>query len=124
MVRRGQRLSKGENPAVHLSARLALRSGTAKSILGSMRVEKSSLTVFTPLEDGTAVLLNIGTRFYYSLNRTAAAVWQEIEKSNPSTIDDLVRITCERFDIDQTAARRDVEAFIARLEQYKMVRVD
>ena len=88
-----------------------------------MRVEKLSLTVFTRLDDGTGVLLNLQTLFYYSLNRTGAAIWQEIENSNPSTIDDLVRAVCERFDVDQNAAHQEVGTFVSRLEQFKMVRL-
>jgi hypothetical protein len=89
-----------------------------------MRVEKLSPTVFTPLEDGTGVLLNLETLSYYSLNRSAAAVWQELEKNSPSALDDLVRMICERFDVDQDAAHREVGAFVELLERFKMVRVE
>lgn len=88
-----------------------------------MLIEKLSSTVFTPLNDGTGVLLNLDTLFYYSLNRTGAAVWQQIESSDSKTLDDLIASTCERFEVNRDAARRDVSAFIERLEQYKMVRV-
>jgi Coenzyme PQQ synthesis protein D (PqqD) len=102
-----------------------LRGGSTEFILEGMRVEKSSLTVFTPLDDGTGVLLNLETRFYFSLNRTAVVVWREIENANSATtLDDLVRATCERFDIDHDAARREVSDFVERLEQLRMVRVD
>jgi hypothetical protein len=88
-----------------------------------MLIEKLSSTVFTPLNDGTGVLLNLDTLFYYSLNRTGAAVWQQIESGESKTLDDLVDATCRRFEVNEDAARRDVGAFIDRLEQYKMIRV-
>ncbi|MEK6321403.1 MAG: PqqD family protein [Acidobacteriota bacterium] len=88
-----------------------------------MRVEKSTHTVFTPLDDGTGVLLNLETRFYYSLNRTGVALWRELEQTNPSTIDDLVRATCEQFGVDEDVARREIAAFVGQLEDFRMVRV-
>lgn len=88
-----------------------------------MLVEKSLLTVFTPLDDGTGVLLNLETLFYYSLNRTGVALWQEIERSSPPNVDLLVNAICERFDVDEEGARRGIVAFVTRLAEFKMVRV-
>ena len=88
----------------------------------TMRVQKSPLTVFTPLDDGTGVLLNLETLFYYSLNRTGVALWQEIEGGDSPTLDVLVQATCKRFDVDEDGARREIAAFVARLEEFRMVR--
>lgn len=88
-----------------------------------MLVERSTQTVFTPLDDGTGVLLNLETLFYYGLNRTAVALWQEIERSQPATLDALVQTTCGRFDVEKDAARRAIVAFVYRLQELKMVRV-
>lgn len=89
-----------------------------------MIIEKSSATVFTPLEDETAVLLNLDTRYYYNLNRTGAAIWQEIERNARTTLDDLVFVVCRKFDVDEHIARRETGAFLERLEQLKMVRLE
>ena len=88
-----------------------------------MHIEKSSQTVFTPLADGTGVLLNLETLFYYNLNRTGSLLWQQIEAGNDLTLDDLLSSTCERFDVDEASARQFISAFIKQLEQLKMVRV-
>ena len=88
-----------------------------------MRVEKSSHTVFTPLDDGTGVLLNVDTLFYYSLNRTGVALWKLIEANTSFTPDDLVPANCERFEVDREAARRGIVAFVERLEELKILRV-
>ena len=89
----------------------------------TMVVEKSPQTVFTPLDDGTGVLLNVETLFYYGLNQTAVALWHEIERSNPPTLDALVQVTCQRFDVDEDAARPEIVAFVRRLQEFKMVRL-
>jgi hypothetical protein len=88
-----------------------------------MPVEKSSTTVYTPLDDGTGVLLNVETLFYFSLNRTGAALWQELEANNSSTVDDLTRVLCERFDVDKDAARPEIDDFVKQLERLKIVRI-
>jgi hypothetical protein len=88
-----------------------------------MRIEKSSQTVFTPLADGTGVLLNLETLFYYNLNHTGSLLWQQIEAGNALTLDDLLGPTCERFDVDEASARQLINAFIQQLEQFKLIRV-
>lgn len=80
-------------------------------------------TVFTPLDDGTGVLLNLETLFYYNLNRTGVALWQEIDRSQAPTLDVLVAATCKRFDVPEDGARREIVAFVERLEEFKMVRI-
>ena len=100
-----------------------MRDGAARIILISMRIEKSSSTVFTPLEDGAGVLLNLDTLLYYSLNRTGAVIWQQIEEGKTVTLDDLIRTICERFDVDEESARMTLSAFINQLEEFKMVRL-
>jgi hypothetical protein len=88
-----------------------------------MRLEKSSLTVFTPLDDGTGVLLNVDTLFYYSLNRTGVALWKAIEARNSCTLDELLPAVCERFDVDGESARREIAAFVEKLEELKILRL-
>ena len=75
-----------------------------------MRIEKSSQTVFTPLADGTGVLLNLETLLYYRLNRTAALLWQEVESGTCRTLDDL-------------RAHQSLREFVARLAEFKMIRI-
>lgn len=100
-----------------------LRAQGVRLIFILMQIEKASPTVFTPLDDGTGVLLNLNTLFYYSLNRTGAALWQQIEERRAVSLDDLLRKTRERFEVSEDAARPLVIQFIEQLENLKMVRV-
>jgi hypothetical protein len=86
-----------------------------------MLAKKSLRAVFTKLDDGTGVLLNLDTLRYYSLNRTGAALWQQIESSETFNSDDLLRATCQRFEIDERTARREIDAFVEQLQHFKMV---
>jgi hypothetical protein len=88
-----------------------------------MRIEKSPSAVFTPLPDGTGVLLNIDTLVYYKLNRTGASVWQRLEEGTAVTLETLVLKTCERFEVDQQTARQTVSEFVDSLRESNMVRL-
>jgi hypothetical protein len=88
-----------------------------------MRVEKVSSTVFTPLEDGTGVLLNLESLIYYKLNRTATVLWGEIDSNDAPTLEDLGRILHRRFEVDADTAAREVGGFIERLEHLGLARI-
>lgn len=87
-----------------------------------MQINKSASTVFTPLDDGTGVLLNIETRVYYSLNRTGSMLWKLLEEVQSVSLDDLVLLTCERFDVDEAKARIALLSFVDHLSKFQMIR--
>jgi hypothetical protein len=71
--------------------------------------------ILTELQDGTGVLLHLGTKFYYALNRTGVAVWKRLERgvSDPH---ELARTVSAAFDgVAEQQARADVEALLAEL---------
>ena len=88
-----------------------------------MRIEKTAQTVFTPLADGTGVLLNLDTLAYYRLNATACALWQEIDGGAASTLDDLVFHTCEVYEVDLERADAALREYVSRLAEFKMIRL-
>jgi len=87
-----------------------------------MRVEKLAQTVFTALEDGTGVLLNLETLCYYKLNKTGAAAWRQIETG--SSLDEIAAGLSERFQVERDAAQIDARAFVEHLARFKMVRIE
>jgi hypothetical protein len=88
-----------------------------------MQVEKVSSTVFTPLADGTGVLLHLETLWYYNLNRTGAAIWQLIEEKKVVALEDLIDITCEQFEVEHRVAQQTLKSFLEKLVEFKMVQV-
>jgi len=88
-----------------------------------MRIERLSQTVFTPLEDGTGVLLNLETRCYYNLNKTGAAVWRDLEAKGSRSLDQIVAAICKQFDVVEDAARIDLRAFLEHLTRFNMIRL-
>ena len=87
-----------------------------------MTITKLSKTVFTPLEHGGGVLLNLNTLAYFKLNKTGAVIWEEIESADYPTVDSLAIKVSERFDIGEKDAVDHILSFIARLEWFRLVR--
>lgn len=88
-----------------------------------MQVRKVSSSVFTALSDGTAVLLNLETLLYFSLNRTGAALWLEIDRTGPVAFEHLVQWICESFDVDQGSAEVGIGRFVEQLNRLGLVQL-
>lgn len=72
--------------------------------------------ILTELEDGTGVLLHLGTRFYYTLNRTGVAAWKLLSSGEAGTAEELTAALARAFDGAAPAeVRRDVDALLREL---------
>lgn len=100
---------------------LGLHSPVRGPIFILMRIEKISSTVFTPLENGDGVLLNMDTLGYYSLNKTGVAVWRMFEERGTLDLDEIASAICQRFDVAEDAAEIDLRAFVEHLARFGMV---
>jgi hypothetical protein len=72
----------------------------------------NSEVVCTELEDG-AVLLNMETRLYYSLNQTGLEIFRLLTAGAAEA--DLKRAVESRFDVDEAVASAAVSDFLAQL---------
>lgn len=63
---------------------------------------------------------NVNMSDVYSLNRTAALLWQQVEKggATPGTLADYL---CENFEIDKEAAANDIERQIADWKEFGLL---
>ncbi len=72
----------------------------------------------TELADG-AVLLNMETRLYYSLNQTGLELWNAVDAADgPEQVAERMTGT---FEVDQAAALDAVNAFLPELERERLV---
>lgn len=72
--------------------------------------------ILTVLQDGTGVLLHLGTKFYFALNATGVVAWKLLESGEASAPEDLARRLVERFaGVAYDDALRDVNALLAEL---------
>lgn len=74
-------------------------------------------TMLTELADGTGVLLNMQTKFYYTLNRTAVCVWKHLDANPGCRVDDLAAAVSKAFDVTPDRARSDVSGLLVGLEE-------
>jgi Coenzyme PQQ synthesis protein D (PqqD) len=72
----------------------------------------------TELADG-AVLLNMETRLYYSLNQTGLELWNATDGANGP--EEVAKRLTEAFEIDQQTALGAVSSFMPELERERLV---
>jgi hypothetical protein len=66
------------------------------------------------VEDG-AVVLHMGTKRYFSLNETGAAIWRLLEEDVP--LDHVPRRLSERYEVELEDARLAVDSLLAALRE-------
>ncbi|HJU88660.1 MAG TPA: PqqD family protein [Gemmatimonadaceae bacterium] len=83
------------------------------------RYSVSPDAAFATLDDG-AVILNLRTKRYYSLNETGAAVWGMLE-AGTTTAHSLVARLVELYDVTDAQARREVDRLLGELEAESLI---
>jgi hypothetical protein len=71
---------------------------------------------------GGAVIIHLGTNRYFSLNATAAAVWNRLDAGE--TTDTIAAALARDFHIDDLTAREAVSRTIAQFEEVGLLFVD
>ena len=57
---------------------------------------------------------NIDFSNIISMNESSAYLWQEVQKMGTFTVDNLVELICNQYEIDETTARKDAIALAAQ----------
>jgi hypothetical protein len=75
--------------------------------------------VLTAQLSGEAVLLHLGSKRYFRLNQTGAAIWRGLESGLDvaAITDSLVR----QFAVDRETAGAEVVRLLARLLEYQLI---
>ena len=69
--------------------------------------------------EGEVLALDNETRRYLATNRAGTVLWSRLAEG--ATRDELVAALTARFDVDEPAAGRDVDAFVAALGAEKLL---
>lgn len=69
--------------------------------------------------DGELVMLDPATSRYFGLADTGMRIWSLLEV--PQSIDGLVDVLVEEYEVDRSRCETDVAEFLARLEQVGLV---
>ena len=73
------------------------------------------------VEDG-AVVLHMGTKRYFSLNETGAAIWRLLEGDMP--IGEIPIRLSERYDVSVDEARTALDTLVRMLQEKKLLSVE
>lgn len=84
------------------------------------RFEVAEDVVATDFEGKDAVVLNLATKKYYTLNETATAIWSGIEEKLP--LQGLVALLVSRYEVTPERARASIIETLGRLEAQQLVR--
>lgn len=64
---------------------------------------------------GECALLDLKTGEYFTLNRTGAAIWAALQA--PQSLEDLITLVSDRFDVSAEVCRGDVESLLRSLDE-------
>jgi hypothetical protein len=83
-------------------------------------ISRSSDVVLTEMGDGTGVLLNMRTKFYYTLNTTGVFVWKTLE-AGTSTVDAISEALHAHFEVEIDTARADTRRVVEELLDEELI---
>lgn len=69
--------------------------------------------------DGEEVILHRDSEKYFGLNAVGTRLWQLLEE--PRTVDELVSVVQEDFDVSKERGQKDVETFLEDMEGADLV---
>ncbi len=78
--------------------------------------------VFAGLQDGEGVIVDTKSAFYFGLNKTAAFLWETLQKVKAITAAQLTDALCGRFEVTRERAAHDVEEFLAHVIEYGLAK--
>ncbi|CAN5458459.1 hypothetical protein BH10CYA1_BH10CYA1_27430 [soil metagenome] len=69
--------------------------------------------------DDEALILNTSNGYYFSMNGTATEAWCLLTEGK--SIDEVAQVIAERYEIDLTSAKADVQALLKELKNEQIV---
>jgi len=85
------------------------------------RLIKNPSVVCTDMDDG-AVLLDLETTAYYSLNRTARRIWNFLDET--PTLDGIATRLTSEFEVDYEPALASARRVVTTLEHERLIRTE
>jgi hypothetical protein len=92
-----------------------------RSLTTQDRVVVNPNCLLTELGDGTGVLLDLDTKFYFTLNETGVFAWKAISK-HPATAEELAAMVAGVFEVSVGRALADISALLDQLVVDALIR--
>ncbi len=83
----------------------------------------SERALLTELGDGTGVLLDLDSKFYFTLNDTAIYVWKLLTARSSLSRDELVSELSREYAVEADAARADLDSVLETLSRERLILV-
>ena len=75
--------------------------------------------VFTEFDDHEAVLVDLNSKRYYTLNETAMIIWRGLERKR--TREEIIRDITDAYDVTSEHAARSLDNLVASLQARKLL---
>jgi hypothetical protein len=85
------------------------------------KIKTENEVILTELANEEAVVLNLTTKIYYTLNETGLRIWQLAE--NDLTLEEIGEKLQEEFDVTPDKAKESVHNLITELISQKLIRI-
>ena len=85
----------------------------------AMRQWSASTTQISTSLDGETVILNTVSGRYFSLAEVGSSLWKALQK--PHSLDELLVVILESYDVDAGTAAHDVHALLGTLHEAGLV---
>lgn len=109
-----------DNPKTELTASMQVaREGNQDSTAWGESVVMPHPDVQCSVLDGEAVLLNLETGAYFTLNRAGTVSWELLDGKR--TLHQIHSAICERFEVSEEVARQDLLALVQHLDQEGLI---
>jgi hypothetical protein len=87
------------------------------------RYRASERALLTELGDGTGVLLDLDSKFYFTLNATAISVWKHLGGPVSMSREELVTKLTSEFEVSADQAGSDLDAVLELLARERLVTI-
>jgi hypothetical protein len=71
--------------------------------------------------DEEAVILNIDTNNYYTLNKIGTEIWKNIKSNNK--LGDIVKKVMNRYEVNEKRLLKDIEKLAAALQNEDLIKI-
>ena len=78
--------------------------------------------VFTEFDGNEAVLVDLNSKRYYTLNETAMIIWRGLERKR--TRDEIIRDITDAYDVTPEHAAASFDKLVASLQARKLLQQD
>lgn len=93
-----------------------------KNILGIKTIISRNPEILFSSIDDESVLLSIEQNNYYGMDSIGSKVWEILKE--PTSVENIVLLLMEEFQVSQTTCISDVTTFLNVLEKEKLIKVE